>query len=77
MHLADIDVCLALASRYTAIWRRGGPASAGGFYGQLLADDRVSCLAEPLGLEQAWRRRTASDNYSLKVWQLRIWRPSR
>ena len=37
-------------------------------------EDRVSCLAEPLGLEQAWRRHTASDNYSHKVWQMRTWR---
>lgn len=35
---------------------------------QLLADNRVIYLTEPLGLDQAWRRHTATDTYSHKVW---------
>ena len=37
-------------------------------YDKPLADDRVIYLAEPLGLEQAWRRHTATHTYSHKVW---------
>ena len=105
MHLADINIWLALAFevhghheralrwfdqaapqscamcrfvQYGFLRLASDPAVFGeeavtlpvawGLYDQLLADDRVSYLTEPLELEQAWRRHTATDTYSHKVW---------